>query len=95
MGSHSPLLCGLLLDTREETTLILPDFTGGQVEQLLHVRIAMTSMVVPTTVCTVPVREAARGGEARGDLQLPGGQEGASGGERGGSCSGWGGGGRG
>ena len=50
---------------------------------------------VISTVCTVPVREAANGGEARGDLQLPGGQEGASGGGRGASCSGWGGGGRG
>ena len=94
MGSHSPLLCGLLLDTTEEATLILPDFTVDQVEELLQVQISLAAMVVPT-VYPVPVREAACGGEARGDLQLPGGQEGAAGGGGGRHRSGWGGGGRG
>ena len=83
------MLCGLLLDTREEATLILPDFTGGQVEELLQVQVSLAAMVVPT-VCPVPIREAACGGEARGDLQLPGGQDGAAGGGRGGNRSEWG-----
>ena len=30
------MLCGLLLDLKEEATLFLQDFTGGQVEELLQ-----------------------------------------------------------
>ena len=68
MGSHSPMLCGLLLDLKEEATLILPDLTGGQVDEILHFLYRKLPVVK-------------KPGEIYSCL---GGQEGAAGGGRGG-----------
>ena len=62
------MLCGLLLDLKEEATLILPDFTGGQVEELLQFLYGKLPVVK-------------KPGEIYSCL---GGQEGAAGGGRGG-----------